>query len=253
MLDHKRIALAAALSIAGFSATTAQAAMVTYDITGSTYVGASAHTFTGSFTYDNSAVGSTVYFSGGQQEGFRTSYAGAVSDLSITLNNGETVSASAGSIDFNNIVQAEIGAQVPQGLSLQAWTSGASGTINGLVVHNIYLAFLPMEFNVNWDALDEYYGQNAEALLKADPLALPTSIDPILTGTALPSNLLDVFSNGLFLGTNHGLTNTVNTVTSMSLHVAAVPEPETYALMLIGLGLVGVAARRKVKAAHRFN
>ena len=240
-----RFALTAALALVGFSAPATHAAMVTYDIAGSTSVGGSTHAFTGSFTYDNSATGSTVYFSGGQQEGFRTTYTGAVSDLSILLNNGETVSAHTGSIWVNNITQAENGAQVPQGLSLQAWTAGASGTINGLSVFNIYLAFLPMQVGMNWDGLDDYFNGNAETMLKANPMLLPSAIDPALTGTTLPANVLDVFSNGLFLGTNHGLTNTVNTVSSMSLHVVAVPEPETYALMLAGLGLVGFAARRR--------
>ncbi|MDR3324058.1 MAG: PEP-CTERM sorting domain-containing protein [Zoogloeaceae bacterium] len=31
----------------------------------------------------------------------------------------------------------------------------------------------------------------------------------------------------------------------------AVPEPETYALLLAGLGLMGVIVRRRRKAAHR--
>lgn len=34
-----------------------------------------------------------------------------------------------------------------------------------------------------------------------------------------------------------------------NFNVAAVPEPETYALMMAGLGLVGFAARRKQKTA----
>lgn len=36
--------------------------------------------------------------------------------------------------------------------------------------------------------------------------------------------------------------------TSMNVQVGAVPEPETYALMLAGLGVVGFASRRRFKA-----
>lgn len=39
----------------------------------------------------------------------------------------------------------------------------------------------------------------------------------------------------------YGNTNTVFTVTN----IAAVPEPETYAMMLAGLGMLGFSARRK--------
>nr|WP_229213374.1 MULTISPECIES: DNRLRE domain-containing protein [unclassified Duganella] len=35
----------------------------------------------------------------------------------------------------------------------------------------------------------------------------------------------------------------------LALNISAVPEPETYAMTLLGLGLVGVAARRKRRAA----
>lgn len=44
-----------------------------------------------------------------------------------------------------------------------------------------------------------------------------------------------------------GLTFNSDTVVKFGVNVAAVPEPETYALMFAGLGLVGFAARRKAK------
>ena len=37
--------------------------------------------------------------------------------------------------------------------------------------------------------------------------------------------------------------------TGVTTSIAAIPEPETYALMLLGFGLIGVAARRNQKAA----
>lgn len=226
----------------------AQATELTYDFTGRTWVGGIGHAYTGVFTFNDDVPASTVYQPGQTaplQQGFQSSYVGAVSFLGITLDNGETVSAHAGTLQLNNIQQAENGAQVPAGLSLQAWTSGAQGTINGLSVFNLYLAFLPVTPVFNWDALDAHFGGNAEQLLSDNPSLLPSDIDPVLTGTNLPPLLTDSFVNGLFLGTNHGLTNTVNQVDSFRLREAApVPEPGGLALMLSG-GLAVVALMRR--------
>lgn len=229
--------------------TGAQAAEQTYDFTGRTWVGGIGHAFTGVFVYEDGLAATTVYHSGQGgpvQQGFQSAYAGAVRHLGITLDNGEAVAADAGWLQLNNIQQAEAGAQVPAGLSLQAWTSGASGTINGLSVFNLYLAFLPVTPAFSWDALDAHLGGNAEQLLQANPGLLPAGIDPQLTGTALPAVLSDTFSSGLFLGTNHGLTNTVNQIDSFTLRVAApVPEPGNLVLMLAGGLAVAAALRRR--------
>lgn len=107
----------------------------------------------------------------------------------------------------------------------------------------MYLAFEPVTPNYSWNSLDSYLGGNAEQLLQNDPSILSSNIDTQLTGTSLPSNLLNTFNAGLFLGTNHALSNTVNTISSFTL--AAVPEPETYVLFLTGLGIIGALARRR--------
>lgn len=239
---------AALLALAGLAAPV-QAADRTYDFKGFTHVGGSSHAFTGVFVLDTAAVGRTVYTPGDRgpvQQGFTTRYAGAVEQLSIRLDNGETVTALPGELQLNNIQQAEPGSQVPAGLSAQAWTGGASGTINGLSVFNLYLAFLPVSADgFSWDGLDGYFGDNAEQLLQEDPSRLPAGIDPRLTGTALPGDLLSVYSGGLFLGTNHGLTNTVNTITDITLR-APVPEPASaWMLATGGLALLGLRRRRR--------
>jgi hypothetical protein len=208
------LALLALVAIAPIS----QAEVVTYHFAGVTNVGGAPRQFTGVFQYENATPSSTVYYVGnGAQMGFQSTYAGALRLLTISLDNGESVHADVGLINVNNINQSEPGAQIPQGLSLQAHSYGITGSINGQVITGFYLAFLPLNTPFNWDPLDEYFNGNSEALLQANPLILPTTIDPSLTGTALPADLLHVFNAGVFLGTNHGLINTVNSISSFTL------------------------------------
>lgn len=234
-----------AASLALFALPCAQAELITYDFSGHTSVGGSMHAYTGVFSYESTATASTVYRpgTGPLQQGFESTYAGAVRELSIRLDNGETVSTQPGNLAINNIQQAEPGSQLPAGLSAQAWTGGATGTINGFHVFNMYLAFLPLQPNYSWDGLDDYFGGNAEQMLQANPSALPSNIDPMLTGTALPLHLLDTFTAGVFLGTNHNLTNTVNDAGNFVLR-APVPEPSSWALLLGGLLVLPLLRRR---------
>ncbi len=199
---------------------TAAASIVTYDFAGMTNVGGTPRTFTGVFQYEDTTPSQTVYFPGNfapVQQGFQSAYVGGLRHLSITLSSGETVTGGPGLMHLNNIQQAENGAQVPQGLSLQAYSSGISGTINGQVITGFYLAFLPLAGAFNWDPLDSYFGGNAESMLQSNPNLLPPTIDPDLTGTALPPDVLQVFSAGVFLGTSYGLSTSVNTITSFQL------------------------------------
>ena len=64
-----------------------------------------------------------------------------------------------------------------------------------------------------------------------------------------PGGAFDVTQNGLysFVLSAYDANNGLLARTSMNVQVGAVPEPETYALMLAGLGLVGFIARRRSK------
>ncbi len=226
------------------AAATSQGVVVIYDFAGMTNVGGHARTFTGTFECDVSVASHTVYFPGNGapvQQGFRSTYIGGMRSLSISLSSGETVYGGAGYIDNNNTQQAEPGSQVPLGLSLQAYSSGVSGTINGLPIWGMYLAFLPVTPNFSWDGLDNYFGGNAETMLQSNPSLLPGTIDPTLTGTAMPADLSAVFTDGLFLGTMHASTTTVNTITWFEPRV---PAPATWVAMSMPLAL-GARRRRR--------
>lgn len=206
---------------------TAHGAIVTYDFTGYTYVGGHLRSFTGVFEYDDARPADTVYFNGQTipQQGFRSSYFNSIRQLSITLDDHESVNCGPGGyIDVNNMQQVEPGSQVPAGLTVQAWAGNSSGTINGQSIWYMYLAFLPVEPSFSWGPLDSFLGGNAESMLQANPGLLPRSIDPALTGTTL-SPSISTLSSSLFLGTIHtnsqGTTTTVNSITSFELRVPA--------------------------------
>lgn len=233
------------------AATTAQAEVVTYDFTGFTNVGGQTRQFTGVFEFENSIPSHTVFYNGSNgplQQGFRSSYFSSVRKLSITLQNGEAVStASGGYIDVNNIQQAEPGSQVPAGLTVQAYAGPASGTINGITISTLYLAFLPQTSNFSWDDLDSYFGGNAETLLQNNPGLLPASIDPSLTGTTL-SPSIEWLASSLFLGSIHsspqGVTTTVNSITSFELR----PVPSPSAAVILALAGASRVRRRRLQS-----
>lgn len=238
-------------ALLALAASGAAAGVVTYDFTGTTYVGGSLRQFTGVFSYEDAVASATTYYPGNTypvQQGFRSTYAGSIRELSITLlgdsHGHESVSTSAGgNIDVNNTIEAPPGAQVPAGLSVQAWAGSASGTINGQAIDMLYLAFLPVQPNFSWYDLDIFFNGNAETILQTTPGALPTDINTAWTGTTL-SPSIEMLASSLFLGTIHtssqGVTTTVNNITSFQLRV---PTPGS-ALVLGFAGLVGTRRRR---------
>lgn len=221
---------------------------VVYDFGGHVTLGSGSFAYTGEWVLTPSAATWNTVFLSDQtpQQGFRSTYSGATQSLQLRIDSGETVQAQGGDVWINNIAQAEAGAQVPQGLSMQAWTTGTTGTIGGVTLHGMYLAFLPVDYVDPWDTLNRL--GYVEDDLNANPSLLPGNIDPRLTRTAFfADNVHNQFDNGLFLGINFGVTNLLVDV-DWFVPRAPVPEPATAWLWAAGALVLATTRRRTAPA-----
>lgn len=168
--------------------------------------------------------------------------------------------------------------------ALENSTTGGNGKDTGFKLEPGYTFSISVDTNDLWNAGALPRWSNANGLTK--DLYYPTSTDPdliawgapapgTLIGTKFPlwtqggltapfGTLVGQIGSGNFfsIGTTFSGTaaasgtlklfyfdfNNVDNAGSVVAHVNAVPEPETYAMLLAGLGIVGAMARRRKKA-----
>ncbi|WMJ08306.1 PEP-CTERM sorting domain-containing protein [Nitrosomonas sp. sh817] len=105
-----------------------------------------------------------------------------------------------------------------------------------------------------WDGLSvlsgntfNFSGLDIDLITTVAPPVVDSGTIPVPGGPSLANASVSVyFSDGSF-GTAELLEQDWNV--SQDLAIAAVPEPETYAMLLAGLGLLGFAARRRQQIA----
>ena len=112
---------------------------------------------------------------------------------------------------------------------------------------NLNLSSITLKSTDIWDAGSEVH----------DPLAAAFVTDGI-NGNRVNQNSVVAFNfaefsayNGLVTARGYTFDSQLNAnseVYRIAFDVTPVPEPETYAMMLVGLGLIGLAARRRKKA-----
>jgi hypothetical protein len=129
----------------------------------------------------------------------------------------------------------------------------ANGSIE--IFNDAGTATLQDRYELRWDSLagsssGTLFGSNLDFFR----IALVDSNHDMLSSTSLPSDtsfatksdfILDSYSltNGQSFGESEFLGSTTRNFTLAN--VSAVPEPETYAMLLVGLGAIGAMARRK--------
>lgn len=154
------------------------------------------------------------------------------------IQSGSVTNTSAPGVDIVKVVY-DLGTQA-DGIAI--WEIfGSTGTHSNFLTGNHYST-------ETWDGLSVISG-NTFNFSGLDLDLITTVVPPVVDSGTLgaPSSLANAsfsvyFSDGSF-GTAELLEQNWNV--SQDLVITAVPEPETYAMLLAGLGLLGFAARRR--------
>lgn len=135
------------------------------------------------------------------------------------------------------------------GLGVSPLALGADAFEGSAVQYTFTLAAgntLSFNWSLSTDTFDANYADRAFAAINGDVVQLGTVQAGLVTGS-----FSRTFANAGDYTLSLGVVD-VNDVTGVStLHVSAVtavPEPETFAMLLVGLGLVGAAVRRRQNA-----
>jgi hypothetical protein len=167
--------------------------------------------FNGTFSFDSAAIDSNANPSAGY------------------YSNGFSITANVGGITYSNLPNVG-GVSVWNGLSnLDRFDANAQGTIGIPSISSTSTIPSTAPFVVR-----AVFDDPTQSAFSSD--ALPTS--PLNLGNFAN----DVFQLSFYQGVSQ--VNVIGKINSLQL-ISPVPEPETYAMLLAGLGLVGAALKRR--------
>lgn len=229
----------------------AQADTTVYDFSGLYYVAGGSQSYNGTFTIDapvetnvkpamapdmNSPVFSSIW------AGTSKFFTGGVG-LDITFASGTHLLASTFDIVVNNTIFQGTGSPYPEGLSVQLYPSALT-----IVAPTSNVCATPTGV-CGEDDDPLYHDATQNAIMGITDVYFAFYNAPLSNVGGMP-NLVDAFGLSGGLGIRSGPTTTLTSFNAFSSTVypsslPAVPEPETYAMLMAGLGLIGFASRRK--------
>jgi hypothetical protein len=142
-------------------------------------------------------------------------------------------------------VNAWVNASTSGSYSLAASGGSAGGSLSGAIWGGTYSggAFSGGTYLGEYD---NYATLTSTGTATAGALVINTGGG---AGPAYGALAIDTYLNAFATQSGKGITNTTLNTADFTFTVTAVPEPETYAMMIAGIGLVGFAARRRKNAA----
>lgn len=154
---------------------------------------------------------------------------------------------------FANVLGSAINGTVEVALKDQ-WSVGLTATPTdntsnpaGSYVSNIYFTLAPSVVNASGNAVVTYDGNNANDAYSVS--VINTTNNQIVAGSFVDGqyNFTGLAAGVKYDWQSSFTTSTTNPVFTAQFSAAAVPEPEEWAMMLVGTGLVGFQLRRKQK------
>lgn len=230
--------------LAILASTSAVADTTNYEFTGNWLTNGGSLGYSGSFSLvDPAEVQRTV--DGLQWEGISIDYSGG-SNFNLTFANGASAHADTFDIRVNNTTQIEAGTPFPLGLSAQFYPRGTIITA-GMSADKICAT------NPCGPDDDPIYrrGDSFESAVKGiTGFYMAYYRAPVQSIPTMPRFDNDFEGRGLGIYTTApgGNTTTLSDLSTISATIAPVPEPETYAMMLVGLLAILFVNKRRIKA-----
>lgn len=156
------------------------------------------------------------------------------------IQSGSVTNTSAPGIYIDRVVY-DLGTQA-DGIAI--WEIfGSTGTHSNFLTGSHYSTETWDELGTPSGSVFSFSGLDIDLITTVAPPVVDSGTIPVPGGPSLANASVSVyFSDGSF-GTAELIEQ--NWDVSQDLAIAAVPEPETYAMLLAGLGLLGFAARRR--------